>query len=109
MRLPLAERIFDAAAADQHSAHVNFGFVRVEFHSGASRGSQDAAPVGIGAGEHCFYQRRARDGARHLFGGAIVRRAADFDFDYVTRAFAIADNLQGKRVATSSSAVTNRV
>ena len=30
---------------------------RVEVHSGVSGGGEDAAPVGIGSGNRCFYER----------------------------------------------------
>ena len=71
VRDAFVEGMFAAAAADAHSRERDICALEIEIDAGAPGGSQDAAPVGIGAGEGGFHQRRIRDGARDLFGGAI--------------------------------------
>ena len=93
------EGIFAAAAADFDSREGNIGALEIECHAGAAGGGEDAAPVGIGAGEGGFYERRIRNGERDLLCSAIGGRAANFDFDHVPGAFAIGDDLQGERLA----------
>ena len=72
MRGALVEGIFAAAAADFDSRERDIGALEIECDAGASGGGEDAAPVGIGAGEGGFYQRRIRDGARDLLAARSV-------------------------------------
>ena len=99
VRGAFVEGIFAAAAADFYAGERNIRALEIEGDAGAAGGGEDAAPVGIGAGDGGFYQRRIRDGERDLLCGAIRGRAAHFDFDHVVGAFAIGDDLQGEGLA----------
>ena len=95
----LVEVVLAAAAANGDAGDPDVDALPIEFHAGAAGGGEDAAPVGIGAGEGGFHQRRIRDGARDLLGGAIGWGAAHFDFDHALRAFAIFDDRKRERHA----------
>ena len=71
----------------------------IEFHAGAAGGGENAAPVGIAAGESGLDQRRSGDGFRDSARGGFGFRAAHFDFDHALRAFAVGDDLQRERAA----------
>ena len=99
VRDALVERMFAAAAANGDSREPDVDALEIEIDAGAAGGGEDAAPVGVGAGEGGFYERGLRDGARDLVGGAVGRGAANFDFDDVLRAFAIFDDRERERLA----------
>src|SRR5262249_27930093 len=71
----------------------------IELGPGASRSSENAAPVGIATGEGSFDKGRGGDGFRDLFGSRFGLGAADFDFDDALSAFAVGDDLLSKRAA----------
>src|SRR5580693_5679309 len=71
------EGVFLAAAANFYPGEGNIGALEIEGDTGAAGGGQDAAPVGIGAGDGGFYQWRIRDGERDLLCGAIAGSAAN--------------------------------
>ena len=58
--------MFAAAPADENSRELDIHALEVEWYAGAPGGREDAAPVGIGAGQGRFYERRVRDRARDL-------------------------------------------
>src|SRR5690242_13335005 len=95
----LVKRMRATAAAHENSAHADFDAIRIETNAGTACGGEDAAPVGISAGQGGLHERRRGDGASDLTGGAICRRTADFDFNDALGAFAIGDDLQGERTA----------
>ena len=78
---------------------MNIDALEIECDAGAAGGGEDAAPVGVGAGEGGLYERRIRDGARDLICGAIAWGAADFDFDHALRAFAVGDDREREGLA----------
>src|SRR5690348_15551499 len=75
VHLSFAEGMFDAATASENASKINIGTSRIDFDSGTPSGSQDASPIRVGAGEHCFYQRRSGNSAGHLSCGIVVCRA----------------------------------
>ena len=95
----LVESVFAAAAANGDACDPDIDALTIEFHAGAARGGEDAAPVRIGSGEGGFHQRRIRNGPRELIGGAIGGGAAHFNFDHTLRAFAVFDDGERERHA----------
>src|SRR5712664_3268677 len=53
-----------AAPQDGDARHLDIHARRVEENAGAPGGGEDAAPVGVAAGEGGFHQRRSRNGFR---------------------------------------------
>ena len=60
---------------------------------GTTGRGENAAPVGIASGEGCFDERRGGDRFGDALGGGFGFCAADFDFDYALRAFAVGYDL----------------
>ena len=73
--------------------------VGIEWNARAAGGGQDAAPVGVCAGDGCLHKRREGDGLRGLLRGSVTRRAAHFNFDHVRCAFAVLDDSNRKGFA----------
>ena len=88
-----------ATAQHRNARHSDVDQRWIEFHSRAPGGRENPAPIRIAAGESGFYQRRSSDG----FGDAPRRDfafcAANFNFNYALRSFAVGDNLQRERTA----------
>jgi|SRR5579859_7288341 len=88
-----------AALEDFDAGHGDFDERGIEFDAGTAGGGEDAAPIGIAAGERGFDERRSGDGFGDFFRGGFGFGAADFDFDDALRAFAVGDDLLGERAA----------
>src|SRR5712691_948709 len=88
-------------AAPQHrdARHFNIHARRVKENAGAPGGGEDAAPVGVAAGEGRFDKRRCGDRFRDAACVGFVLRVALFDFDDALRAFAVSHDLQRERTA----------
>src|SRR5580658_9205434 len=84
-----------AFAQNGDAGHVDINARGIEGHSGAAGGGENAAPVGVAAGEGGLDERRGGDGFGDALGGGFGFRAADFDFDDTLRAFAVGDDLEG--------------
>src|SRR4029077_21221727 len=65
----LVEGMLAAAAADGDAGEADVNTLEIEWDACAAGGGEDAAPIGVGAGERGFYQRRIRHGERELGGG----------------------------------------
>src|SRR5215475_9326485 len=88
-----------AAFQDFDSRHSDFDERWIEFDARAAGCGEDAAPVGVAAGESGFDERRSGDGLCDLFGRGFSLGSADFDFDDALGAFSVGDNLLGERAA----------
>ena len=66
--------------------------------AGLADGHDDAAPIGVLAGDRRLDQRRIGDRQRDALGRARRLRAGDGDFDLLARALAVAHHLQRQRL-----------
>ena len=82
-----------AFAQNRDVSHGDIDAGGIEWDTGAARGGEDAAPVGVATGEGCFDERRGGDRFRDALGGCFGFRAAYFDFDDALGAFAVGDDL----------------
>src|SRR5256885_295655 len=88
-----------AAFEDFDTGHGDFDKGWIEFYAGTTCGGEDAAPVGIAAGESGFDEGRSGDGFGDFLRGGFGFCATNFDFDDALRAFAVGDDLLGEGAA----------
>ena len=88
-----------AAPQDGNARHLDVHARRVKRNARTPGGRENAAPVGVAAGEGGFHQRRSGDRFRDAARGGFILRVAHFDFDDALRAFAVSDDLQRERAA----------
>ena len=77
-------------AAHAHAIKVDIRAVGIELDTGVARRRQNAAPIGIGAGQRRLDQRRERDRTRNGIGLLFRARLLDANLRDLFRAFAIA-------------------
>src|SRR5229473_5442499 len=82
-----------AAAQDGNARHLDIHARGVKRNAGTPGGRENAAPVGVAAGEGSFHQRRSGDRFRNAARGGFILRVAHFDFDDALSAFAVSDDL----------------
>ena len=68
----------------------------VEADAGVTGGRDDAAPIGVGAGDRRLHQRAVGDRLGDLPGVVLRLAAVDFDGDQVRRPFAVGGNRLGQ-------------
>src|SRR6516162_732509 len=83
-----------AAAQYGNTGHVNVHAAGIELDTGAPGGGEDAAPVGIAAGERGFDQRRGGDGLADAARVRFLSGTTDFDFNHPLGAFTVSNDLQ---------------
>ena len=81
-----------AVLEQQDAADVHGRAIDVERHAGASRRSDDASPVRIGAVHRGLHERRIGNGPRHLARGIDGARVRHGDGNQLRRALAAADD-----------------
>ncbi len=88
-----------AVTADGQAAEPDVDAVGVDLGAGVTDGGDETAPVGIGAGPGGFDERRMGDGFGDAKSIGIRCRSFDVQFDDVSDAFAVGDDLSGERGA----------
>src|SRR2546421_2048102 len=75
------------------TGHGDFDERWIELYAGTTCGGEDAAPIGIAAGESGFDEWRGGDGFGDFFCGGFGFCAANFDFDDALGGFAVRGDL----------------
>src|SRR5256885_16290493 len=81
------------------TGHGDFDERWIEFDAGTTCGGEDAAPIGIAAGESGFDEGRGGDGFGDFFCGGVWFFGADFGFGDAVGGFAVWGGLLGEGVA----------
>ena len=85
-----------AALVEQEAVEVERHFRGIEVDAGVAGGRDDAAPVGVGAGDGRFHERAVGDRLGDLAGVLLRPAAVDFDGDQVRRPFAVGRDRLGQ-------------
>src|SRR5581483_10396514 len=93
------ERRLHTFLADLNGPEENVDLARIEFDAATADRSQDPPPVGVSASPCGLDQRGVRDGAGDLIGFPLGLRALNLQTNHVLNAFAISNDLLGKRSA----------
>src|SRR5882672_1094319 len=75
------------------TGHGDFDEGWIEFDARTTCGGEDAAPIGVAAGESGFDEGRSGDGFGYFLCAGFGFGATDFDFDDALSAFAVGDDL----------------
>ena len=86
-------------ATDRQVAELDVEAIGIDFRAGVAYSGGQAAPVGISAGPGCLHQGRVGNGLGNLEGVGVGGRAVDLQFDNVSDAFAVGDDLACERGA----------